>query len=305
MFNLNNGLLSHLINNGTVEEGGSLHTALLFTFVAVTIVVAYLLGSINSAVLISRTLYKDDIRNHGSGNGGMTNMLRTFGLKAAGLTLLGDMLKTVLAITVAGVLLGFNYGGGISYNDGYCYIAGLFAVMGHVFPIYYGFKGGKGVLVTATMALMLTPVPFLILLAIFALVVWLSRYVSLGSVCGAVLYPVVVTSYIKLFGAPVPGLISLCTIIIAIFVVWCHRENLVRISNRTERKLSFKKKDVEVQKVAVDNEAKASLTAAADDEVADIENEAEASLASADDEAVDTENEAADNGESLDEGDDE
>lgn len=300
MFNLNNGLLSHLINNGTVEEGSGLHTALLFTFVAVTIVAAYLLGSINSAVLISRTLYKDDIRNHGSGNGGMTNMLRTFGLKAAGLTLLGDMLKTVLAITVAGVLLGFNYGGGISYNDGYCYVAGLFAVMGHVFPIYYGFKGGKGVLVTATMALMLTPVPFLILLAIFALVVWVSRYVSLGSVCGAVLYPVVVTSYIKLFGAPVPGLISLCTIIIAIFVVWCHRENLVRISNRTERKLSFKKKDVEVQKRALDGEAE------------DMENEAEAEVSL--DEA--TENEAlenkadngaedTENGESLGEGDDE
>ena len=249
MFDLNKGLLYYLITSGTLEEGGTAHSVVLFLFVAVTIVSAYLLGSINSAVLISTTLYKDDIRTHGSGNGGLTNMLRTFGKGAAGLTLLGDMLKTVLAITVAGVLLGFNYGGGISYNDGYCYIAGLFAVMGHVFPIYYGFRGGKGVLVTATMALMLTPMPFLILFLLFALIVWISGYVSLGSVCAAVLYPVVVTSYIKLFGAPIPGLISLCTIIIAILVVWCHRENLKRISNRTERKLSFKKKDVEVQKV--------------------------------------------------------
>ena len=250
MFDINHGLLYHLvITTGLIEKGSWLHNLTLVLFVVATIVCAYLLGSINSAILISKTLYKDDIRNHGSGNGGMTNMLRTFGRGAAGLTLLGDMLKTVLAITVAGLLLGFNYGGGISYNDGYCYVAGLFAVMGHVFPVYYGFKGGKGVLVTATMALMLTPIPFLILFAIFALIVWISRYVSLGSVCSAILYPVVVTSYIKLFGAPVPGLISLCTIIIAVFVVWCHRENLKRISDRTERKLSFKKKDVEIQAV--------------------------------------------------------
>jgi glycerol-3-phosphate acyltransferase PlsY len=135
---------------------------------------------------------------------------------------------------------------GISYHDGYCYVAGLFAVLGHVFPVYYGFKGGKGVLVTATTALILTPIPFIILLAIFVLVVYLSRYVSLGSVIVAVLYPVVLNGYINLLGARSPGLISLCTVILAIFIVWCHRENLARISNRTERKISFKKKEADI-----------------------------------------------------------
>jgi glycerol-3-phosphate acyltransferase PlsY len=157
------------------------------------------------------------------------------------------MLKTALAIFITGVLLGFNYNAGMSLNDGYCYMAGLFAVVGHVFPIYYGFKGGKGVLVTATMALILTPLPFVFLLLIFIIVVALSKYVSLGSVTAAVLYPVIVNFYIKLlYGTGTPGILSLCTILLAIFIVWCHRGNLQRISDRTERKISFKKKSKEL-----------------------------------------------------------
>ena len=247
MFDINKGLLDYMTNGLQLFTAEWQYYLVMFAFIIVSIVAAYLLGSINSAILISTTVYRDDIRNHGSGNGGMTNMLRTFGKGAAGLTLLGDLLKTVLAIVITGLLLGFNYAAGISVGDGFCYIAGLFAVLGHIFPIYYGFKGGKGVLVTATMALVLAPVPFLILFLIFVIVVAASKYVSLGSVCGAVLYPVVVSAYIKLFGAPVPGIIALCSILTAIIVVWCHRENLQRISDRTERKLSFKKKDVEVQ----------------------------------------------------------
>ena len=124
------------------------------------------------------------------------------------------------------------------------YLAGLFAVFGHVFPIYYGFKGGKGVLTTATVALVLSPIPFAILMLLFVIIVYFSRYVSLGSVCAVVLYPVVVNGYFQVrFGqGSTPGIIALVTIIIAILVVWCHRGNLARISNRTERKLSFGKK---------------------------------------------------------------
>ena len=208
-------------------------------FIVLAIVVSYLLGSINSAIIVSKTLYRDDIRKYGSGNAGMTNMLRTYGLKAAGLTLLGDILKTVLAIVFTAFLFGFSYVRGISYNDGYCYMAGLFAVLGHVFPIYYGFRGGKGVLATAAMALVLTPIPFLILITLFVIIVYLSKYVSLGSVTVAVFYPVLVSAYIKFLGLPTPGILMLCLIILAIFIVWCHRENLKRISNRTERKISI------------------------------------------------------------------
>ena len=155
MFNLNQGLLAYLFPDG-------IRPLVLFGCLFVVLCASYLLGSINSAILISRVIYKDDIRTHGSGNGGMTNMLRTFGGKAALLTLAGDLGKTAIAISLAGLVFGFGYVAGISICE-FCYLAGLFAVLGHIFPIYYKFKGGKGVLVTSTMALILTPIPFLML----------------------------------------------------------------------------------------------------------------------------------------------
>ena len=243
MFNLNDGLLYSGIL--TFSEEWQVTLVYLISAIAV-IAVSYLLGSVNSAIIISKTFYNDDIRNHGSGNAGLTNVNRTYGLKAAGLTLLGDMLKSLLSVLFAALLFGFHYIDGISISE-FCYVAGLFAVLGHVFPIYYGFKGGKGVLSTATIALVLAPIPFVILFALFVAIVAISKYVSLGSVCVATLFPVIVNGYIKVFLGGMPnGILSLSTIILAILVVWCHRENLKRISDRTERKLSFKKKDVEV-----------------------------------------------------------
>jgi glycerol-3-phosphate acyltransferase PlsY len=121
------------------------------------------------------------------------------------------------------------------------YIAGFFAVIGHVYPIYYGFKGGKGVLCTAAMALVLTPVEFGILLLLFVLVVYTSKYISLGSVSVAVLYPVAVHAHLTVLGLPENGVMALITILLAIFIVYCHRENLKRISEGTERKFSIKK----------------------------------------------------------------
>ena len=238
---LNEGLLTQLVNRYQIITEMWQFYLTLGIFVVLSIAVSYLLGSINSAIVVSRLLYKEDIRTHGSGNAGLTNMLRTYGMKAAALTLIGDMLKTLLAIFFTGLLLGFHYNAGISLGDGYCYMAGLFAVMGHVFPVYYGFKGGKGVLVTATMALALTPIPFLILIILFIAIVFMSKYVSLGSVCVALLYPVMVHFYVQFVfgGQQLPGIVALCTIILAIFIVWCHRENLKRISDRTERKISI------------------------------------------------------------------
>ncbi|MBQ7356461.1 MAG: glycerol-3-phosphate 1-O-acyltransferase PlsY [Clostridia bacterium] len=235
MFNLNEGIFHMLTVSAEWQKW-----AIEILFVLAVIVVSYLLGSINSAIIISKFLYKDDIRKYGSGNAGMTNMLRTFGKRAALFTLLGDLLKTALAVLFAGVLFGFRYVYGISMCE-YCYVAGLFAVLGHVFPIYYKFKGGKGVLATSTMALILTPIPFAILLLVFIAIVGTSKYVSLGSVCVATLYPVLVAGYAKFLGMPTPGIMMLSCILLAIFIVWCHRENLRRISERTERKISFGK----------------------------------------------------------------
>ena len=235
MFNLNEGLLAYLFPEGMTPF-------VLFGSLLVVLFASYLLGSINSAILISKVIYKDDIRKHGSGNGGMTNMLRTFGGKAAIMTLVGDLLKTAISISLAGVVFGFGYVSGISVQ-GFCYVAGLFAVLGHVFPVYYGLKGGKGVLVTSTMALILTPVPFLLLFCLFVAIVAISKYVSLGSVCVAMLYPVMLHgTFAFLFESAMDGMIALSTIVLACLIVWCHRENLRRIGERTENKLSFGKK---------------------------------------------------------------
>ena len=234
--NLNTGLLAYIFD-------GKIPALALFGSLLVVLLSAYLLGSINSAILFSKLIYKEDIRTKGSGNGGMTNMLRTYGGKAALLTLAGDLGKTALSILFAGFVFGFGYVTGVSVQ-GFCYFAGLFAVIGHIFPLYYRCKGGKGVLVTSTMALILTPIPFLILFGIFAAVFAMSHYVSLASVSVAVLYPVLLHGYFAVvFESPMDGLIALATIILACIIVWCHRGNLQRISERTERKTYLRKKN--------------------------------------------------------------
>ncbi len=261
MFNLNEGLWHYIVN--VAANGLDTWKVILLTlsFALVAIAAGYLLGSINSAIIVSKLLYNDDVRRHGSGNAGMTNMLRTYGKKAALLTLLGDLLKTVFAIVIGSVLGGFGYFGGISIG-GACmlpissaeafilplnYLAGLAAVAGHILPVYYKFKGGKGVLCTATIALVLTPIEFAILLLIFIGIVAWSKYVSLGSVSVAVLYPIVVHAHFSIRGVQAPAMLMLITIILAIVIVYCHRQNLQRISDGTERKLSIggKKKNGE------------------------------------------------------------
>ena len=251
MFNLNEGILysyfAREYGSTYVSTVGNYFWLILAGFLLISLTAAYLLGSINSAILISKVIYHDDIRKHGSGNAGLTNMLRTYGKGAAGLTLLGDMLKTAIAIFICGTLMGFFYVKGISAYFGWCYVAGVFAVLGHIFPIYYGGKGGKGVLVTATMAIILSPIPAFIFLLLFILIVAVTKYVSLGSVTCALLYPVIVTIYIRVVGNVEPHFIHLTSImILAVLILWCHRENLKRIGERTERKISFRKKDIEM-----------------------------------------------------------
>ena len=226
------------------EKAGKGPVWVWVAFILLSIAVAYLLGSINSAIIISKIFYGDDIRRHGSGNAGTTNMLRTYGKKAALFTLIFDMLKTVLAIGFAGFLHGFQYVPGAISVSPWCYIAGLFAVIGHIFPVYYHGKGGKGVLCASTMALMLSPIVFGILLLVFILLVTMTKYVSLGSVAGVGLYPVAMRGFMAVLYPEIPlhGLISLSAILLAILIIWCHRSNLKRIMDRTENQISFKKK---------------------------------------------------------------
>ena len=213
-------------------------------FALLAMLIPYLLGSINTAVVISRLLYKDDIRRYGSGNAGMTNMLRTFGKKAAVLTLLGDVVKTLLAILVGGVFMGLQYIRGFSIGYG-GYLAALFCILGHVFPIYYRFKGGKGVLCTATAVAALSPIAFGLLFVVFVIIVGFTKYVSLGSVMCALMYPLFLFKSLQVVmnGGTAPVHMLLISFVIAGFLVWCHRTNIGRLMRGEENKLSFKKKD--------------------------------------------------------------
>lgn len=243
MYIFQNGLFPRLINEFSIERGSLPFYILASVLLLTVIVFSYLLGSISSAIIVSKVMCNDDVRKHGSGNAGLTNMLRTYGKGAAALTLLGDMLKTAVAILLCAITFGFSYQNGIS-TSGVCYLAGLCAVMGHVFPVFYGFKGGKGVLVTAVMTLILAPTVFFILIAIFAAVVAISGFVSLGSLTVATLYPIAICLCSYLMGGKIPTLTVICTLFLCLFVIWCHRTNIKRLLAGTEKKISVgKKKD--------------------------------------------------------------
>lgn len=231
------GLFETLVLNYSLD--GTPFAMLLAGLTLFTIALSYLLGSLNFAVIISKIGYGEDIREHGSGNGGMTNMLRTYGKGAAGLTLLGDAMKTAISVTVGCALLGMFYGG---------YLAGFFCMMGHMFPIYYRFKGGKGVVTVATMALLLNPLVFAVLLLVFIIIVAFTKYVSLGSVMSVMLYPVflnrldaILMPY-YLANNVVPGTDTIFAVLIALCVVFMHRANIKRLLSGTESKISFGKK---------------------------------------------------------------
>ena len=192
------------------------------------IILPYLIGSMNPAIIFSKLIYHDDIRTHGSGNAGTTNMLRTFGVKAAVLTLVCDFLKAIVAVFLGHLILGFFGMGGS--------IAGFFVVFGHMFPIFYNFKGGKGVACAGMVALAINPWIFLFLVFIFLTVAIGTRLVSLASVMCALFYPML----FKWF-APHVNLSVVMAFLIMVFVIFMHRENIKRIWNHKEAKLDLSK----------------------------------------------------------------
>ena len=204
---------------------------------------AYLLGSVDTGILISKFVYHDDVRNHGSGAAGMTNMLRTFGKKAAALTAAGDVLKGVAAVCIGRWLFHFlPADAGLSAWLG-VYLAAILAVVGHLKPLYFGFKGGKGVLVGAGAALATEPLVCAALLVIFLIEVAITRIVSLGSIIIAALYPVGTLINLIACGANLPTIVfsTVCCAIMAAMVIWLHRSNIERLKNGTEYRFGEKK----------------------------------------------------------------
>ena len=207
----------------------------------------YLLGSLNSALVLSKWIRKDDIRQYGSGNAGMTNMLRTFGKGAAAATLFGDAAKSALSALVGTLICG----------EMGAYVAGLFCIIGHVYPLYFGFRGGKGVVASFTMILCLNPLVCLLLLILFVAIVALTKYLSLGSIMVMLVYPLLLYRL-----SPEPNAIKLIfSIFIALFVVFLHRENIKRLLSGTENKFTLRTKGSKNEKKSGEDAGKADETA--------------------------------------------
>lgn len=211
----------------------------------------YLLGSFNGAITSVRLLKHVDVRDYGSHNAGLTNTLRCFGKGCGILTLVIDLGKGAAAMALAqalGRLLGWAplHEGTSASNDfrWLCYVAAIFVILGHVFPLWHKFHGGKGVLVGVSTFLVIHPLTFVLLMSIFGLVLWRSKYVSLAS-CIATASVIPMTFLLEHFERGVSTQISLLyTALIAIsaaLILYSHHENIQRLRNGTERKLGEKK----------------------------------------------------------------
>lgn len=204
-------------------------------------VIAYLIGSINFSIILSKRMAGFDIREKGSGNAGTTNMLRSVGKKAAVITLICDILKGVVSILIA-VLVGKiikNLDNALLVQ-----LAGIFVIIGHTFPVFFKFKGGKGIATALGVLLMINWQIGLICL-IFALVLMeLTKMVSVGSIAAAILFPILVAFIDQNYIVPTSNSnwsYLVFSIIVSLLVIFNHRANVQRILNGTENRLSFKK----------------------------------------------------------------
>lgn len=216
---------------------------MIYLAIILSAVISYLLGSLNFGVILSKKLAKDDVREHGSGNAGTTNMLRNYGKKLAVMTIIGDMLKVGIAILISFYIFTFvsNRTGDISIVESVDRkmllksFSGFFCVLGHIFPCFFNFKGGKGVATAGGMVFIIDWRIGLILLAIFILVVIATRYVSLGSIIMAVVYPILIYAFHSSM------ILTGIALIFTLIVVIAHRENIKKLINKTESKISLKK----------------------------------------------------------------
>ena len=196
----------------------------------IIIVIAYLLGNISTSYIVAKRLAGVDIRTQGSGNAGSTNVLRTLGKKAGALTFIGDVLKGLIAVLIAR-LIAYS----VHMDQSTCaYLAVVAVVLGHNYPVFLGFKGGKGVATSLGSMLGMNPLVALMCLGFFIIIVAITKYVSLGSILGIGLSPI-----IMLINHNTKGV--LITLFLTISVIITHKENIKRLLNGTERKIGEKK----------------------------------------------------------------
>lgn len=187
--------------------------------VLATVVASYLLGCINGALLVSKYILRDDVRNHGSGNAGLTNFYRVFGGKLTIVVVLCDMLKAVAAVLLGSLLLGHFLGWVVLGK----YIAGLACMLGHMFPCMFQFKGGKGILSGGAIALMMDWRIALVVWGIFIILFALTKMVSVGSLSAGLAFMVMSAVIYRSI------IITLFAIVIGVLVFWGHRSNILRI----------------------------------------------------------------------------
>ena len=204
----------------------------------VVAIIAYLIGSVSFAIIFGKKFGGIDVRTKGSGNAGSTNVLRTVGKKAALCSVVCDILKGVVAVLIAVIISKI-----FKSTDGalLVQIAALCVVIGHTFPIFYGFKGGKGVATSLGVLLIINWEVGLVCFVFAIAIMAVTRMVSLGSISAAVLFAVL--CLFKLGNFIVDGNYLIFGLLLAAFVIFNHRTNIVRIKNGTENKLSFKKKE--------------------------------------------------------------
>lgn len=202
----------------------------IYFVIGLTLLVSYLLGCFNGAVVTSHFIIRDDVRKHGSGNAGLTNFYRTYGAKYALIVIACDMGKTLLSCLIGGYLMLCTNG---NWTFGVL-LGGIGCELGHIFPAYYGLKGGKGILSGGMLVCMLDWRIALIAWGLFILLWLLTRYVSLGSIVGSASMPF--TAFFVFDHDPL--LTALCAFL-SVLVIWCHRENIRRLLNGTENKFKW------------------------------------------------------------------
>ena len=199
-----------------------------------TLIESYLLGSLCFGIIFTRLLAHEDIRKKGSGNAGMTNVLRSVGVKAGALTGVGDFVKGVAALILGRVIF---RAAGLDPQTG-AYLATFGAVLGHMYPLYFGFRGGKGVMTSAGIMLVLNPLLLVIAGSVFAITFAISRIVSLASLAAALSFPIANFIVCSCTGAE-REVSTIVAATIAALVFWKHRENIKRLKNGTEKKLEI------------------------------------------------------------------
>ena len=193
-------------------------------------VAAYFCGCFNGAVIVSKYILRDDVRSHGSGNAGLTNFYRVYGGKFAVCVILVDMLKAFVAVKLGSVVFDAYLGLRLEGE----YFSALFCVIGHIFPAFYSFKGGKGILCSGTLLLLLDWRIAAVGWGLFALLWLTTRYVSLGSISGAASFPITTLIFCRSNWT-----VFVLSLLIAALVIWAHRENIGRLLHGTESRFRW------------------------------------------------------------------